>query len=353
MLVISYLLATLYSFGCGVTAGFTPSGTIVCAGDIVNFTNTSTGAISYEWHLEEFTFSTSTDAILSFGAPGDFNIELIADNGAGCLDSITIVITVEAPPNAGSDYLGSFCNINDSVELNSLVDGDVGGTWNETTNSGQFSVITSFFEYTGLLEDTYLFEYVVSTGGACPNDTAIFELDINQQPSLTLNLTENTIGLSDSLYVDFDTSGTNVVTSMIWQFCDGNFLGDESPFYYQWPSEGSYCVCVTINNNNGCSENVCDSSIVVVDDLSAYMEEQNFYSIYPNPTINELIVKIKEPELLSSIDLISLDGRTHPISIQAENEVQSIDVSSFTNGIYLLRLSLGENVITKQIIVNH
>jgi hypothetical protein len=260
---------------------------------------------------------------------------------------------VEAPPNAGSDYMGTFCNVNDSIELNTLLDGDTGGLWNETSNSMQFNASTSFFDYTNLVEDLYLFEYVVSSGGACPNDTAFFEIEINQQPSLSLNLTENAIGLSDSLFVDFDTSGTNVVTSMIWQFCDGNFLGYESPFYYQWPSAGNFCVCVTINNNNGCSEDICDSSIVVVDDLSIDAQESNQYSVYPNPANDELIVDVGKGTLIRSIDLISIDGRIYPIEIEVETLIQSIDVTFLSEGVYILRLAAGDRIETQQIIIKH
>lgn len=353
LLTFCCVLITFFSLACGVTAGFSPSATIVCSGEIVNFTNTSTGAISYEWHLEEFTFSSSTDAVLSFSAPGDYNIELIADDELGCLDSITIIITVEQPPNAGSDYSGIYCNINDSIALNTLLDGDLGGSWIENSSSTQFNTSTSVFDFTGLQEDTYSFDYVVFANSACDNDTAAFEIDVNQQPSLSLNLTENSIGLSDSIYVDFDTSGTNLTTSMIWQFCDDNLRGDEAPFYYQWQAAGDFCICVTINNNNGCATDVCDSSIVIVDDLSLGVEQKNDFNIYPNPANNELFITLIEPVNIKSIELIAFDGKSYELKMNSSLMKQTLDLSEFPNGLYILRSTGNRTTSFRRLIIQH
>lgn len=339
--LIGGLLLSMVGFCCGVTAGFTPSATTVCAGEIVNFTNTSTGATSYEWHLEGFTFAITTDAILSFGSPGNFNIELLADDGAGCLDSITIVITVENPPYAGSDFSATFCNIDDSLDLNTEVDGDVGGSWNELTSSGQFNNTTGMFNFDGLNEDLYQFEYVVTSTGTCPNDTAFFDLSINQQPTLNLNLGNTNIGLSDSLLIDFDTSGTNVITSFIWQFCDGNFLGEEDPFYYQWSAAGNYCVCVSINNNNGCQEQVCDSSIVVVDDLGTNQHEFTAgFKVYPNPATDNVLIEWSDLVEPATIRIFSSTGQLIKIE-QVNSKPASFDVTSLATGSYYLQIDNG------------
>lgn len=269
---------------CSVTASFTTPNLTVCTGDIVNFTNTSAGATIYDWHLDEFTFATSTDAVLSFGAAGSFDIELISDDGAGCLDSTTITINVDPESDAGSDNSQIFCNLNDSIDLNSLVNGDTGGIWEETTSSGQFNATSGVLDYNALAQSTYLFDYIIPGVGVCPNDTAEMTIDVNQEPDLTLNLTGTTLDITDSLLVDFTTAGVLGGATYLWSFCDGNLQTDSSPFYYAWTTQGNYCICVEVNNGNGCVESFCDSSIVVFDANAIEDLSKTSIRVYPNPS---------------------------------------------------------------------
>lgn len=269
---------------CSVTASFTTPNMTVCTGDIVNFTNTSTGATTYDWHLDEFTFSTTTNSVLSFGAAGSYDIELISDDGAGCLDSTTITINVDPESDAGSDNSQIFCNLNDSIDLNSLVNGDTGGIWEETTSSGQFNATSGVLDYSALAQSIYLFDYIIPGVGVCPNDTAEMTVNVNQEPDLTLNLTGTTLDISDSLLVDFTTAGVLGGATYLWSFCDGNLQTDSSPFYYTWTTQGNYCVCVEVNNGNGCIESFCDSSVVVFDASAIEDLSTTNIRVYPNPT---------------------------------------------------------------------
>jgi PKD repeat protein len=76
--------------GIGVTnppvAGFTPSSTVICAGQTVTFTNTSTNATSYSWNFGTgATPSTSTSAnpTVTFNTLGTYTATLTATNAFG------------------------------------------------------------------------------------------------------------------------------------------------------------------------------------------------------------------------------------------------------------------------------
>ena len=88
--------------GTGVTnppiAGFTPSATVICAGQTVTFTNTSTNAISYSWNFGAgATPSTSTAAnpTVTYNTLGTYTATLTATNAFGNdVETQTNIITV-------------------------------------------------------------------------------------------------------------------------------------------------------------------------------------------------------------------------------------------------------------------
>ena len=83
------------------------------------------------------------------------------------------------------------------------------------------------------------------------------------------------------------------------------------------------------------------------------MEENNLlsYSIYPNPTSNKLTVDLGD--LNGVITTIKLyDASSKLIFKQESTSSQTIDVSEFAKGIYLLELSTDEQVLRSQIIVD-
>ncbi|MBE2247884.1 MAG: PKD domain-containing protein [Candidatus Competibacteraceae bacterium] len=92
------------------TASFTPSATTICAGQNINFTNTSSGATSYSWSLPGGTPSTSTSASPSviFNTAGTYTVTLTANNVAGTSTS-TATITVNATPTALATNNGAIC----------------------------------------------------------------------------------------------------------------------------------------------------------------------------------------------------------------------------------------------------
>jgi PKD repeat protein len=335
---------------CAVTADFTTTALDFCTGDIIDFTNTSTGASSYIWHLDEFTFATTTDAVLSFGSAATHDIELIADDGAGCLDSTTITINIDQASDAGSDNSDIFCNINDSIDLNTLLDGDLGGNWNETTSSGQFNATSGFLDYTDLTEDDYSFEYVVPGVGVCPNDTAIIDIEINQEPHLAFNFSNVNIASSDSLYIDFTLTGVNGSATYVWNYCDGNFSTDNSPFWHKFDTAGTYCVCVQVNNGNGCVETFCDSNIVVFDDAGLDLLNEIDFSIYPNPA-NEK-VNLKFGSIHESVIFELRDVNSRIISTEEiYSTIYSFDVSSIEPGIYFISILSEKGRTTKSLVV--
>ncbi|MBO9566212.1 MAG: gliding motility-associated C-terminal domain-containing protein [Niastella sp.] len=78
---------------CPLTVGFTPPDTTVAINSTVNFINTSAGATSYQWLLDDVPQSTTLNYSHTFPATGYYRVKLKATNGF-CTDSVTRLVVV-------------------------------------------------------------------------------------------------------------------------------------------------------------------------------------------------------------------------------------------------------------------
>lgn len=120
-----------------VTFTQTPSaqGAFTTSGNIVTFTNTSTGATAYSWDFGDFSNSSAAAPVHAFASNGSYSVVLTAING-NCTDTtvLTVAITVSVEeliglgninvyPNPASELITvSFDNqLGNSIEI-SLID---------------------------------------------------------------------------------------------------------------------------------------------------------------------------------------------------------------------------------------
>lgn len=343
---------TVTGSGCTADANFNLTASTVCAGTTVNFTNTSTGTTTYAWNIDETEFSTSTNSSYLFSTPGAYDIELIADGGASCIDSITASVTVVEAALAGADNSASICNVSGStIDLNTLLSGNNGtGVWSETTSSGQFNSGTGVFDASGLATGNYIFIYTVAGNTPCPDDVSIFTVAVNQSPVINLNLSSNAIFLGDSVYADFTTSGLEAGANFNWSFCDAATSASAVPFYYTYSAAGTMCVCAEVDNNNGCFVNVCET--VVVTDASGIDESLALnVSVYPNPTKENFTVdlsKINEPAVVVIYDNLNRVVRSY--QTQA-NAVLQVETNGMSQGIYQVRIEISGKSVNYPLIL--
>lgn len=104
----------------------------------VNFINTSTNAVSYQWHLKDFTganvtSSNSVNPIHTFTEDGDYYTQLIATSAEGCKDTLTSSspIIVHPLPDVDFEYTPKTTDLlNAWVEFEDQTDDAVNWYWN-------------------------------------------------------------------------------------------------------------------------------------------------------------------------------------------------------------------------------
>jgi hypothetical protein len=159
-------------------------------------------------------------------------------------------------------------------------------------------------------------------------------IDVYAPPAAALTFSQN------NSTVQFFNNSQNA-ESYYWQFGDGDTSTQASPVH-TYSTNGTYFV--TLTASNPCSAD--DTTFVIQVTISSIEPETNPFSVtvYPNPASDQVYLLynyLEAQELL--IELLDATGRT---LLQVEEtafpeKILSLPISSFTNGIYLLKISTG------------
>ena len=101
---------------------------------------------------------------------------------------------------------------------------------------------------------------------------------------------------------------------------------------------GNTALCQTI----GCS----DSPLAIEDTLL-----QNNFVVYPNPSTDQITIANRNNILLSHIEIIDINGRLLGFKeVNSEAENSSLSLSSYSSGVYFVRINTENDFLVKQII---
>jgi len=156
---------------CNALSNFTlPAGN--CVNQLLTFINTSTGATSYQWKINNVLQSTGTQFIHTFASAGTYSITLIASN-SNCSHTSTKNITIVTAPASGFTYTLNGYNIavvaNTTNALNYLwLYGD------DNTGSGQGSTHT--------YNSAGTFNVCLTVSNSCGNNSSCQSISISNNP---------------------------------------------------------------------------------------------------------------------------------------------------------------------------
>lgn len=235
------------------TVGFTHTATNGCSNSLtVNFTNTS-GTTINNWNFGDGTTSTANNPIKTFASYGIYTVKLIATNGAGCIDSVSQVITLQPKPiasfsvNTATQCLGNnnFIFTNNST----VAPGIVSYYWNfgdgtVSQDKDPNKVYLTAGAYTVTL-------FVTNANGCKDTTTRNIIVSAKPQAAFTIN---NFNPCSSTNTFSFNNSSLNAV-SYVWKFGDGttSILSNPTKIY---TAVGTYTVTLIATNLNGCTDSV-------------------------------------------------------------------------------------------------
>jgi len=242
-------------------AAFT-SGADGCSPLLVQFNNSSSGAISWLWDFGDGEISNLEEPIHTFLNAGaedvTYAITLTVFNSFGCSESTSGQVEVSAQPQASFDVSPFIQTWPEStVQLGNItVGGNPSFSWNFGDGSGSSDANPGSHTYSNW--GTYTIQLQAMNGG-CSN--------VDEQEVIILPPTPlvDFLGPAEGcapLTVQF-TNLSESIASSLWQFGDGGTANATNPVYtYYQP--GTYTVTLTVAGLDGSTQSMVQEYIIRV-----------------------------------------------------------------------------------------
>ena len=241
-------------------ASFTPDTNTGCAPLLVNFTNTSTGASTYQWHFGNTNNSSILNPTTVYNSPGIYIVTLVAISASGVRDSVTATITVVNNPTASFSVAPlSACEDINAIAFTNLSQNATSYTWDfgdGTTSTGANPTHT----YT--TPGVYGIKLIATNAYGC-QDIMIKSnyVTIFSKPSAQFNAAI-TSSCNVSTVFNFTSTGAST-TSWHWNFGDGQTSTQQNPAH-QYSSSGTYTVSLIVTNSNGCADTLVKPNYISI-----------------------------------------------------------------------------------------
>ncbi|MES2619227.1 MAG: M43 family zinc metalloprotease [Bacteroidota bacterium] len=251
-----------------INSQFNSSSSNVAVGSSVNFTNQSTGAVSYKWFLDGVQFSALTSPSYTFNTEGTYIIRLKATGAdTNCIDYFNDTITVSCAARAGFIQSTNAPGIGSTVTFTNTSSGATSYKW--MVDGVQQSTATNF-SYVFNQGGTYAV-YLIAINSLCSDTTSLTNF-IHVGPPCNISFTYSPDTANTCQPVFFTPDTACKYSSYYWTFCEPNFLDS---------------INVKLHSNSPYGNNPCGPSLLK-DHLGNYY---SFYTDY-NATTSPYVYRV-------------------------------------------------------------
>ncbi len=253
---------------------------VLCNHILVDGTNTSTGLnpLTYQWNIDNNNTSNSSNFSHQFNdqTSNSFTphkITLIATDGNGCIDSVSVNVKVTSPlPSESHLFSGANLNSNNSASCPPII----GNYTNHTTyygltpnyywsfGDGNHSTLVNpqnIFVFAG----TYNLSLIVTDQFGCKDSISYDHLTISG-PSVSPSII-STPNPCDNNFI-FDTTNSVDINHFYWDLGDGTNITSLSNTH-NYPNQGNYITTLHIFDANNCEIKYYDTLNVISNQINA------------------------------------------------------------------------------------
>ncbi|MBX2930627.1 MAG: PKD domain-containing protein [Chitinophagaceae bacterium] len=218
----------------------------------INFSSTAPNITSYQWSFGDGGTSTQQSPSYTYSQQGNFNVTLIAENAAGCRDTVTknnavviapphiITFSQGAPYSGCAPYTSAF-----GVYVQTL---DPVATYEWDFGDGTPLVIADTPTHTYQNTGFYTIQVIVTTVNGC-KDTLTYNTAIKLYDKPTANFTATPVNACAKNNITFTSLSSPNATTWFWDFGDGGTSTLENPIY-NYSDTGSFNVRLIVSNNS-------------------------------------------------------------------------------------------------------
>ena len=317
----NYTSNTICTSGTNVTPVINATGTFSSAQSGLVFANSTTGEI-------DVTASQNGTYSVTFTTSGT------------CPNSSTQTITLTSSPSANFSYDNvSYC-INSSNPQVIFGTGASAGTFTASPAGLALNAASGDIDLTSSLPNTYAVTNTIPAAGACPQATSTYTLVINDIPTVSFLIDDDTVCteepsiiLAGGLPTGGMYSGSNVV---------GNVFTPSST--------GTTILTYDYTDVNGCSNSATASIEVIgcasLDELST----ESFITCYPNPTIGNVNIE-SEQSVINEVRCYNALGQLIFTKVVSHNNNVQIDMKHLAKGIYTLEVETNRCISMERIVL--
>jgi gingipain R len=263
-----------------------------------------------------------------FAGEGSHTIQYTVVNGA-CSDTNYVTINVFDTPDATITNPGDFCMNDPAVDLTAATDG---GTW---SGIGITDAANGTFDPSVAGIGAISITYTVGTGDCSDSDN--ITVMVGAAPTVDLDIVDASSATASDGSATANVSGGLEPYTYLWSTSDSGNTAENL-------AAGSYSLVVS--DAAGCFTSVP----VVIDFADAIADKDVALMVYPNPASTSIFVEMHNMQA-NKIELINAIGQA-VMQINVQSDIEKIDVSDLTSGIYFIRISSAENTSIRKIQIN-
>ncbi len=346
----SQTCSTLTCSGITYSLAFDSS---ACRGDSVHILFSSMSKPEYAIDFNSNGFSKQTDFHLLPDSSKNYSVQIIDSTALNCpAIQLSIPVTVFQPtpkpvltrmypvnPNpvlcTGNDLWFGY-DVTSSGPLSDMYFARNAGDTIRSSNRFLITRITA--QATDTLANGDTLYVVANDSNQCPVKSGSVTLIYQMKPKPIVSFS-NSIVYSNSFITKFYDSTAGAV-AWSWTFGDGGSSTVQNPTH-TFPFNGSYKVIKEVTDSSGCSDTASHICFVIVGAVNEHFASS--VNIYPNPTTNELNIKLPDAIKEGSLQLLDFMGREVSEKLPIESGEKKLIISHLATGVYTLKISTPYN----------
>lgn len=200
----------------------------------------------------------------------------------------------------------------------------------------------SGLSYTAGLSSTLAQYYQLISDNTLFNSTNDWNLNINKP---TANFSESISG-NTATFTNLSTSIANTL-NYSWNFGDGNTSSIANPSH-TYTTSGTYTITLIASN---CIFSHTITKTIQIGALSINENAVGTFEFYPNPTTNQITLKV-DNQLLGSVYTIYDTVGKSVLNGKISSELNVIDLGNLSNGVYIIEVASEGNYFKNRFIKN-